>query len=93
MERFTEYYNTKIYKRLNESLLAALAGLLLNRTTRTKMSEFRHMVRQDPELQVQLDALLKNSRELTRLVDNYCERHPDSPLCKQPNYLKRHAER
>jgi len=78
MSRPTEHYNRKIYSVLNESLLGSIVGLFLDKKTRSEMKRFRAMVRRDPELKVQLDALLKSSARLRGLIDNYCERYPDA---------------
>lgn len=81
MNRPTEHYNRKIYSVLNESLLGSIVGLFLDKKTRSEMKRFRAKVRKDPELKVQLDALLKSSNEIRRLLDDFCKRYPDSPLC------------
>ena len=82
--KLTERTQKKIYTTLNEqSLLTAIIKLFLPKHARQSVDRVQKMVKQDPELLVTYDALKKNSKYMADLISTYCDRYPDSPICKK----------
>lgn len=73
----TEKYNQKIYKTLNEqSLLGAIIKIFLPKNVRYSVDQVHKMKREDPELQVTIDAIDKSGKKLADLIRTFKERYP-----------------
>ena len=67
---------------LDDTVGGMVSGLFLDKKTRVGMRKFRRIQRNDPKLQQDMQELLDSSKKIRELLDEYCEKYPDSPLCK-----------
>ena len=66
-----------------ENFFTKIAKLLAISQTKRELNKVKGMLDEDPDLQATLDSIKYHYTEFEKKLTSYCERHPDSPMCKK----------